>query len=205
MISNSLTNNLSSSASVCAVVLLCLLVTPAVWTQPLSGTAENVQGSYFVKGDRLFHVLSVDDTISYSAWERGGITDFDTSNPFRILVFSAPFQKIYYLDNRLVPLSGDFSLSGLGLGEVTCVCASRQGGFWVYDRWQEKLIRFDAQAQRVVSSENFSILGLTQVEPVKIREVGNQLYVCCMEQGGYRFDLFGNYICPDPAMRPEDF
>ena len=136
---------------------------------------------------------------------QGGITDFDASNPFKILVFSAPFQKIFYLNYRLAPLSEECLLSDLGLGEVACVCASKQGGFWVFDRWNRVLVRFDGQMQRVVSSENFGMLGLSEAEPSKIREVGNLLYVCCGETGGFRFDLFGNLIGPDPAMRPEDF
>ncbi len=200
----SLTNKIFSGKLV-LLVLVCRMFTMAgVMAQSISDS-DISQNLFYCQDDKLFRVVNSTDTLSYSARLQGGITDFDASNPFKILVFSAPFQKIYYLNHRLAPLSEECLLSDLGLGEVTCVCASKQGGFWVFDRWNGVLIRFDGQMQRVVSSESFSLLGLQQAEPVKIREVGNQLYVCCRESGGYRFDLFGNYIGPDPAMRPEDF
>lgn len=200
----SLTNKIFSGKPV-LLVLVCRMFTMAgVMAQSISDS-DISQDFFYCQDDKLFRVVNSTDTLSYSARLQGGITDFDASNPFKILVFSAPFQKIYYLNHRLAPLSEECLLSDLGLGEVTCACASKQGGFWVFDRWNGVLIRFDGQMQRVVSSESFSLLGLQQAEPVKIREVGNQLYVCCRESGGYRFDLFGNYIGPDPAMRPEDF
>ncbi len=200
----SLTNKIFSGKPV-LLVLVCRMFTMAgVMAQSISDS-DISQDFFYCQDDKLFRVVNSTDTLSYSARLQGGITDFDASNPFKILVFSAPFQKIYYLNHRLTPLSEECLLSDLGLGEVTCACASKQGGFWVFDRWNGVLIRFDGQMQRVVSSESFSLLGLQQAEPVKIREVGNQMYVCCRESGGYRFDLFGNYIGPDPAMRPEDF
>ena len=213
----SLTNKIFSGKPV-LLVLVCRMFTMAgVMAQSISDS-DISQDFFYCQDDKLFRVVnstefrrvlfrSVNstDTLSYSARLQGGITDFDASNPFKILVFSAPFQKIYYLNHRLAPLSEECLLSDLGLGEVTCACASKQGGFWVFDRWNGVLVRFDGQFQRISSSENFSLLGLQQAEPVKIREVGNQLYVCCRESGGYRFDLFGNYIGPDSAMRPEDF
>ena len=200
----SLTNKIFSGKPV-LLVLVCRMFTMAgVMAQSISDS-DISQDFFYCQDDKLFRVVNSTDTLSYSARLQGGITDFDASNPFKILVFSAPFQKIYYLNHRLAPLSEECLLSDLGLGEVTCACASKQGGFWVFDRWNGVLIRFDGQMQRVVSSESFSLLGLQQAKPVKIREVGNQLYVCCRESGGYRFDLFGNYIGPDPAMRPEDF
>lgn len=200
----SLTNKIFSGKPV-LLVLVCRMFTMAgVMAQSISDS-DISQDFFYCQDDKLFRVVNSTDTLSYSARLQGGITDFDASNPFKILVFSAPFQKIYYLNHRLAPLSEECLLSDLGLGEVTCACASKQGGFWVFDRWNGVLVRFDGQMQRVVSSESFSLLGLQQAEPVKIREVGNQLYVCCRESGGYRFDLFGNYIGPDPAMRPEDF
>ncbi len=200
----SLTNKIFSGKPV-LLVLVCRMFTMAgVMAQSISDS-DISQDFFYCQDDKLFRVVNSTDTLSYSARLQGGITDFDASNPFKILVFSAPFQKIYYLNHRLAPLSEECLLSDLGLGEVTCACASKQGGFWVFDRWNGVLVRFDGQMQRVVSSESFSLLGLQQAEPVKIREVGNQLYVCCRESGGYRFDLFGNYIGPDSAMRPEDF
>lgn len=200
----SLTNKIFSGKPV-LLVLVCRMFTMAgVMAQSISDS-DISQDFFYCQDDKLFRVVNSTDTLSYSARLQGGITDFDASNPFKILVFSAPFQKIYYLNHRLAPLSEECLLNDLGLGEVTCACASKQGGFWVFDRWNGVLVRFDGQMQRVVSSESFSLLGLQQAEPVKIREVGNQLYVCCRESGGYRFDLFGNYIGPDPAMRPEDF
>ena len=184
---------------------LCWLFHTAEGKAQSVSEPKNHSDNFYCQDDKLFRVINSTDTLSYSARLQGGITDFDASNPFKILVFSAPFQKIYYLNHRLAPLSEEWLLSDLGLGEVTCACASKQGGFWVFDRWNRVLVRFDGQMQRVVSSEHFGLLGLSEAEPSKIREVGNQLYVCCGESGGYRFDLFGSFIGPDPAMRPEDF
>ena len=205
MVSRFLTSDICSVKNILPLVFLSLSLSLSGQVQPVADTSGVVGDGFHCRNGRLWKVAGGKEICSFSAGLRGGITSFDTLNPFKILVFSAPFQKIYYLDNRLVPLSQEFSLSDLGLGEVTCVCASKYGGFWVFDRWSGMLVRFDSQAQRVSASEAFSLLGLSKAEPTKIREVGNQLYVCCGESGGYRFDLFGSYIGPDPAMRPEDF
>lgn len=159
---------------------------------------------FFSTQEKLFRVLRNGDTLSFSAQRYGGISSFDALNPFKILVFSEAFQKIYYLDHRLSLLSETLSLSALGFGDVRCVCASRYGGFWVYDRWQQRLSRVNAQGKTVAASEAFPVLDLKNVLPCSIREKGDRLYVFDRDSGAYIFDLFGAYITSDPRMNPSD-
>ena len=121
--------------------------------------AQPVYRHVFLDGDRLVCVTDGGDTLAFSARDQGGVTFFDTLNPFKILVFSRPFQKIYYLDHRLSPLSEAISLTDLGLGEVICVCASKYGGFWVYDRWRESLVRLTNRPGRLLSANPFLFWG----------------------------------------------
>lgn len=163
--------------------------------------AQPVYRHVFLDGDRLVCVTDGGDTLAFSARDQGGVTFFDTLNPFKILVFSRPFQKIYYLDHRLSPLSEAISLTDLGLGEVICVCASKYGGFWVYDRWRESLVRFDEQARQVTVSEPFPVLGLGEVQPSSIRESGNRLLLFGSGPKVYAFDLFGGFM--GEAVEPQ--
>lgn len=204
MISRFLTSDICSIKIILPLVFLSLSLSLSGQVQPVADTLGVGGDGFHCRDGRLWKVAGGKETCSFSAGLRGGITSFDTLNPFKILVFSAPFQKIYYLDNRLVPLSQEFALSDLGLGEVTCVCASKYGGFWAFDRWSGTLVRFDSQAQRVSASDAFSLLGLSGFIPSGMREYGDRIWLFDPVAGCCVFDLFGNYITTYPKMRPED-
>lgn len=183
--------------------LICLQAGIAC-AQETPAAAAGGNPEFFSTQDKLFRVLRNGDTLSFSAQLYGGISSFDALNPFKILVFSEAFQKIYYLDHRLTMLSETLSLSALGFGDVSCVCASAYGGFWVFDRWQQRLTRVNAQGQTIAASEAFPVLDLKNVLPCSIREKGDRLYVFDRDSGAYLFDLFGAYITSDPRMNPSD-
>ena len=185
--------------------LLVVLLCPAQESAFLfleTKVAENVsllEDGFYVQGSRLLRLA--DSAVPYyDASMHGGVSALDACNPFKILLFSAPFQQIRYVDNRLTPISDAFSLAGMGLGEAACVCASAQGGFWVYDRWQEKLLRFDEKGRRVAASERFADLSLQGVNPCYLREVDARLVVCDSVAGLLFFDVFGNFITQYPKL-----
>lgn len=183
---------------------LSLLQAVNVCAQQTPGNAPSVHPEFFSRGDCLYRVLEQGDTLTFSAQLYGGISSFDALNPFKILIFSQAFQKVYYLDHRLAPLSESCSLQSMGFGEVRCACASRYGGFWVYDRWQQRLVRVNEQGQIVAVSETFPSLDLDGVVPEHIREKGDWLYVLDPNSGGYLFDLFGAYITSNPQLKISD-
>lgn len=152
----------------------------------------------------LYSVTEAGDTLRFSAQHYGGISSFDALNPFKILVFSEAFQQIYYLDHRLTPMTEAIALSAFGFADVSCVCASKYGGFWVYDRWQQRLSRLNEQGQCVATSETFPIIDLKTVVPFCIKEKGDWLYVFDCSSGAYIFDLFGTYITSNPQLSPSD-
>ena len=163
--------------------------------------ADNVsllEDGYYVQGNRLLRLPDTGKLTYYDASMQGGISTFDACNPFKILLFSAPFQQLRYLDNRMNPISDAVSLANMGLGEAACVCASMQGGFWVCDRQQEKLFRLDEKGQRMAASERFSDLLPQQIHPSYMREVSSRLVVCDSVAGLLLFDVFGNYITHYP-------
>jgi hypothetical protein len=132
-------------------------------------------------------------TARYSNLKLGAITAIDAMNPLKILVYYRDYQQVIFLDNQLSLQGKSVALEALDLEQSSIVCASVNNGFWVYDRRNNELSRFDETARKVASTGNLRQVLSGQVMPVSMREHNNYLYLNCPGSGIYVFDIFGAF------------
>ena len=129
----------------------------------------------------------------YSNLKLGSISSVDAMNPLKILLYYHDYQQVVFLDNQLSPNGKAVPLEAVGLEQASIVCASVNNGFWVYDKRNNELIRFDETARRITSTGNLKQVLSDQVAPVSMREYNSYLYLNCPGTGIYVFDVFGAF------------
>ncbi len=143
----------------------------------------------------------------YSNLKKGKISNIDTYNPMKILVFSKDFLQLTFLDNYLSPLnfiSGN--LADYNLYQPTLICASHDNGFWVYDDVAEQLFRFDYQGKPTNESISFSQITTEKIIPIQMKESeSGYIIVNDSNSGFFIFDQFGTYIKQLPIPKIEHF
>jgi hypothetical protein len=129
----------------------------------------------------------------YSNMKLGSITSIDVSNPLKILLYYRDFQQIVFLDNQLSVNSDPVSLERLGYEQAGLVCISVNNSFWIYDRQNNELLRFDEKGRKVASTGNLSQVLQTRLAPDFMLEHNNYLFLNSPGHGIYVFDMFGAF------------
>ena len=119
----------------------------------------------------------------YSNLRLGDIASVDATNPLKILLHYRDYQQLVFLDNQLSPNGKPISLEQLGLEQAQLVCASVNNSFWVYDKRNNELHRFNENQQNVASTGNLRQVLSTEVTPVSMKEHNNYLYLNCPGSG----------------------
>jgi hypothetical protein len=142
---------------------------------------------------------------SYSNLRLGKISHVDVMNPLKILVYYRDFQQIVFLDNQLSVNSEPVSLEKLGLQQTLLVAASTNNSFWLYDRLNNELQRFNEFSKRTGSTGNLKQVLGTDINPSSMREFNGHLYLSDTLNGIYVFDLFSTFIKAVPLKKVFDF
>ncbi|MBI9054946.1 MAG: hypothetical protein JEY96_14070 [Bacteroidales bacterium] len=126
----------------------------------------------------------------------GKISRIDASDPFRILVFSKDFNKILFLDNNLSEIASPIELYNLGYYNVSSVCQSNSGGFWLFDQNLNELVYFNRNLkQEKRSSQITSLLNPDiEINEVFMEEKNDYIYLGIEGEGVLLFDIYGTYI-----------
>lgn len=175
-------------------------------------TTRSVTQRYILDAevDRLERVYTLwsDNTISlrpiadvpdyiYANARRGTITDIDTNNPLKVLVYYRDFMEIQVLDNTLSEITA-LSLDQLAYDDVRAVASSNDNNIWIYDAARYQLIKMDDTGRELISSINLTELSLNDLDPTDIKEGGNRVYLTDPEIGIIVFDNLGQYISTLP-------
>lgn len=129
----------------------------------------------------------------FSDLSRGEITQLDTRNPLKLLVFYPGYSQIAFLDNTLSHTRENVQLSKLGLELAQLACSSYDNGFWVYDPVSFRLIRFDQGLNMTNEIFNVNQLVGGDLDPDQMLEFDSWLYMNDPKQGIFVFDSFGTY------------
>ena len=129
----------------------------------------------------------------YSDLRLGDVNTIDVTNPLKIVLYYGDYQQVVFLDNQLSPNGKSVALQELGLEQAALVCASTNNSFWVYDRRNNELHRFDEQARRVSSTGNLRQVLSANLAPTEMCEHNNQLYLNAPSEGIYVFDIYGTF------------
>ncbi len=148
------------------------------------------------------------DTIfkTFSNLRLGMLTTLDASNPLKVLLYFRDQGKIQFLDNTASELSSPISLNSFSLEQSTQACISFDNGFWVYLPSTFELIRFNQQMEISSRTKNIQQLtGITELNPVEMKEQSNLLYLNDPNAGLLVFDIFGAFVKKIPITGIEKF
>ncbi|MBL7932227.1 MAG: hypothetical protein JNL60_10000 [Bacteroidia bacterium] len=155
---------------------------------------DNIGNSYLLKDDELMKYLASGKFFArYSNLKLGTITTIDVTNPLKLLIYYRDFQKILFLDNQLSENSDVVALEKLGYEQVELVCAGANNSFWVYDKRNNELVRFNESSKKIAATGNLKQILQANITPNYMIEHNGFLYLNSPETGIYVFDIFGAF------------
>ena len=159
--------------------------------------ADIFDNCYVVTGDR---VAKLDSTLALVYRYRsnyGEIESVDASDPFKLLVFQKDFFRITFLDNAFAPLGESVFLPDAGSSLSALACNTNDGGYWVFDGLQDKLLFFRNGHEPAFSSGDLSAL-LGEEKPTRLQCSSGLVFLGVSNRGVAVFDKFWGYKCLVP-------
>lgn len=134
----------------------------------------------------------------------GPISYIDVSNPFRILVYYDDYATVVFLDRTLSELQRH-DLSELDLPQVEALGTASDNNLWLFDNNSYTLKKLDQKNEILVESLDLNLLLPEALNPVRLLEADNRVYLNSPNLGLLVFDLLGNYIKTIPLLELEYF
>lgn len=192
----------------CNLLVLLVIVMACTNTRSLSQTVDVEQGIityeksvtdqlgnlYIVNtANEIFKLDPEDRQLGYySNNQLGNVGLIDATSPLKVLVFYPAFNTGVVLDRRLLE-TGRFNLIELGFGEINMVTFSRDGTIWIFNDHEQRLYRVNQQGEIVRKGDDLRLIFNERLQPTRMVEVGDYLYVGAPDRGLLIFDLFGQY------------
>lgn len=129
---------------------------------------------------------------SNSIFSNGTISSFDSRNPLQLMLFYKQQQEIILLDNTLSQ-TNKIDLFFFELVDLACA-SNRDNSFWLYSITTQSLIKTDKQGKVTNRYKNIAQLVQKDINPTKLIEYENLVYLFDQKHGFLKFDLFGNYV-----------
>jgi hypothetical protein len=145
---------------------------------------ESELDKYLVNGKLFAH---------YSNLKLGNITAIDATNPLKLLLYYHDFQQIVFLDNQLTVNSEPISLEALGYEQSDLVCASANNSFWIYNKQNNELVRFNENSKKIAATGNLKQILQVELKPNFMKEYNGFLFLNSPETGIFVFDIFGTF------------
>ncbi len=142
---------------------------------------------------------------TFSNKRNGKIENMDVTNPLKILIYYKDFQQVMFLDDQLTPTSNVISLETIGYEQASLVCTSINNSFWLYDKQNNQLLRFDSDLKELVKTGNLKRILDIDIKPNYMREHNNYLYLNCPEEGILVFDIYGTFYKTIPVKKLNEF
>lgn len=176
--------------------------------------AQNTQpDTYFSKGDYAFFTIDILDNIyvltvldqlkkmsskgdSLAVFNNvknyGKLSAIDVSNPLHIVVFYKGQNKVVFLD-QFLHVKNTLNLSNLGVLSASAVCLAFDGNIWVYDDFENRILRISSEGKILSTTTNFRELFNPLPTINWIRENNGLLYAYDATKGIFVFDFYGTY------------
>jgi|GEM_PF-897017 len=142
--------------------------------------------------------------IEYSNTFMGKITEYDVSNPLKILIYYSSQHQILYLDKNLSEIISPLSLDQTNIPGIDAVCTSHRGGFWVLNPITQKIEHYNQNLRKTIASDTYPELFTKDNIAIHLTEKNNKLYCfiqnCCL----WTFDLYGNFIRKHPLKNVDN-
>lgn len=161
---------------------------------------------YVINNDEITKYNSVGVAQKKFSTKRYGKIEFvDATNPLKILVYYKDFQQLLFLDNQMTASSDMISLEKIGYEQTSLVCSSTNNSFWVYDKQNNELLRFDSELKTLVKTGNLKRILDIEMKPNFIQEHNGYLYLNCPKEGILVFDIYGTFSKTIPLKELKEF
>ncbi|MFC2152725.1 hypothetical protein ACFLSE_09365, partial [Bacteroidota bacterium] len=171
-------------------------------------TIDQLGYLYVVKNSEVKKIdLKSNQEKNYSNSMFGKIHSVDAADPFRTLLFYKDFNKIEILDKNLTQITSAINLDELGYYNISAVCQSIDGGFWLFDQSLNQLVYVNKSLKTVKKSVQLSemIDQNTDQEQVFMLEKNDYIYLGIRGEGILLFDNYGTYIKTFPIVNVSKF
>lgn len=123
----------------------------------------------------------------------GAIQHVDVNNPLKALVYHGDYGIISYLDNTLA-LIRKSNLQDWGYNDVTTIASSNDGNIWLYDPSKNQILKINDAGKIKLSTNNLNDYRLEDLNPIKIVERDNKIFIHDQQYGIIIFDNLGQYL-----------
>jgi hypothetical protein len=181
-------------------LMIFLLLFASQGKKPLSaehhGFLADGRGQFYVLQSDGIDLIDKEGKLSRHHSEKllGHIGSVDQTSFMRLLVFFDEVPGFQILDNTLSPHTDLVDLNLLERPFISLMCTSSNNSYWLYDAVSFELIRIDGNNRVISNSGNLMNVVKLKIEPFKISESGNRVYLADREQGLLIFDQFGVFI-----------
>jgi hypothetical protein len=157
-------------------------------------TSDNIGNTYLVNGEELIKYNSNGQLFKkYSNKQFGNITMVDATNALKILLYYKDFQNVVFIDDQLSQNGDLISFEDLGYEQTDLVCTSFNNSFWIYNKQNNELVRFNENSQPVAKTGNLKQVLQAEIKPNFMLEQNSYLYLNCPAIGIYVFDIYGTF------------
>lgn len=115
----------------------------------------------------------------------------DVSNPLKVLLYYRDFATVVMLDRFLNPVN-TVDLRKQNIFQAKTIAQSYDNMIWVYDELENKLKKIGEDGKLLLETPDFRLLLDQTVNPGKIADENQYVYLCDSTKGVYVFDYFGS-------------
>jgi hypothetical protein len=197
------------------IIVLCCSFVFQTMVPPLRIKFPETKSHIEIDGFSNIYVINDNEIVKYNSigvlqkkfsTKRYGKIDFvDAMNPLKLLVYYKDFQQIMFLDDQLTETSSMISIETLGHEQTSLVCSSANNSFWIYDKQNNELVRFDAELKSLVKTGNLKRILDIDMKPNFMMEHNNYVYLNCPNEGILVFDIYGTFYKTIPLKNLKEF
>ncbi len=115
----------------------------------------------------------------------------DVSNPLKVLLYYRDFATVVMLDRFLNPVN-TVDLRKENIFQAKTIAQSYDNKIWVYDEVENKLKKIGEDGKLIQETPDFRLLLDQSVNPGKIADENQYVYLYDSTKGIYVFDYFGS-------------
>jgi len=141
---------------------------------------DGIISKYDVNGQQQF---------TYENTTQGELTSIDASDPFNILLFFSEQQSLVLLDRTLSERS-ILDLRNSFVGQASAAVLSHDNKIWMYDDFENQLIKMDANANILLQSDNLRLTENMSQSATHIFIWKDKILVNFPDRGVAVFSLF---------------
>ncbi len=157
-------------------------------------TTDKTGNLYIASNTSIYKFSAQGDSLGfYNGLRNGVVSSIDASNPMQILVSYLDQNKVTILDRLLVEKL-QLDLKKVGIFNATCIANSADGDIWVFDAFNNNLLKISDKLQIKNTSINFLQLFSEAIHPIYLAEQDRNLFVVDSTAGIIKLDAFGNYL-----------